>query len=271
MSNVIQLGNSQRGFTRMDNDLYEALISADLSGRELRVALAIHRLTVGYGQQVSRISASYIAEMANLRRENVSRIISSLMSQGVLYRTGGSQSPIGLSDPKNWKITPKHTDKTTNSKPTLSVKFDTSLVSFPTHNKDSKEIISTNVDVETSVSTQSPTEVEQPISKPAKPEKQDRIPYQAIIDLYNQICVPAGMPKCLSLNDKRKRAIRSCWTTKIGTSQPFQDLEFWEGYFHDAVSSDFLTGKTSTWRADIDFLTRSSSALKVLEGNYDNR
>ena len=40
MTNIIQLSKSQ-GFTRMDNEIYEALIGADLSGRELRVALAI--------------------------------------------------------------------------------------------------------------------------------------------------------------------------------------------------------------------------------------
>ncbi|HBS81033.1 MAG TPA: hypothetical protein DD989_20665, partial [Pseudomonas sp.] len=52
--NVIQLSNTQRGFTRMDNELYEALIGADLSGRELRVALAVHRFTVGYNSQAAR-------------------------------------------------------------------------------------------------------------------------------------------------------------------------------------------------------------------------
>ncbi|MBD1555214.1 replication protein, partial [Pseudomonas typographi] len=47
ITNIFQIDKS-RGFTRMDNDLYEALIGAELSGRELRVALAIHRLTAGY-------------------------------------------------------------------------------------------------------------------------------------------------------------------------------------------------------------------------------
>ena len=66
MSNVIQL-KSAGGFTRMDNDLYEALIGADLSGRELRVALAIHRQTAGYNQERARIAASYIAQMSAAR------------------------------------------------------------------------------------------------------------------------------------------------------------------------------------------------------------
>lgn len=61
----------------MDNELYEALIGADLSGRELRVALAVHRLTAGFNQDESRITASVIAEMSGIRREHVSRMPSS--------------------------------------------------------------------------------------------------------------------------------------------------------------------------------------------------
>src|SRR5690554_5917603 len=91
MTNVVSIGNSARGFTRMDNELYEALISADLSGRELRVALAVHRLTAGYNVETARIPAATIAQMANLRREHVSRMISELIRQRVLYRAGGSQ------------------------------------------------------------------------------------------------------------------------------------------------------------------------------------
>ncbi|HEJ4806058.1 TPA: replication protein, partial [Pseudomonas aeruginosa] len=60
MSNIVSLRNTG-GFTRMDNELYEALIGAELSGRELRVALAIHRLTVGYNVEEARIAASVIA------------------------------------------------------------------------------------------------------------------------------------------------------------------------------------------------------------------
>lgn len=82
----------------MNNDLYEALIGAELSGRELRVALAIHRLTAGYNQDSVKVAALYVAKMmypdeakAAAERANVSRAINSLIRQRVLFRDGGSR------------------------------------------------------------------------------------------------------------------------------------------------------------------------------------
>lgn len=130
MTNVIQLSKSQ-GFTRMDHDLYEALISADLSGRELRVAMAIHRHTTGFNRESVRVSASYIAQMTGLARENVSRAVSELLRQRVIYREGGSRSPIGICQPKEWNIDAQ----SRVSKSSQSVKVITLSVTHLTHKK----------------------------------------------------------------------------------------------------------------------------------------
>jgi phage replication O-like protein O len=151
MDNVIQLSNTQRGFTRMDNELYEALIGADLSGRELRVALAIHRFTVGYNMTTSRIAASTIAQLANLRREHVSRMVSELIRQRVIYRAGGSKGPLGISPVSEWKIDPKNEDKKAQPKAAQCAISGTSLVPFPAHIKDRKDINTTDVVLSASV------------------------------------------------------------------------------------------------------------------------
>lgn len=144
MTNVIQLSKSQ-GFTRMDNEIYEALIGADLSGRELRVALAIHRLTAGYNVATSRIAAATIAQLANLRREHVSRMVSELIRQRVIFRAGGSKGPLGLSPVSEWRIDPKNEDKKSNPNSAQCAISGTSLVPFPAHIKDSKDINTTDV------------------------------------------------------------------------------------------------------------------------------
>lgn len=120
----------------MDNDLYEALIGADLSGRELRVALAIHRQTSGYNVAHSRIAASVIADMSGIRREHVSRMISELLRQRVLYRLGGSKGPIGISPSTEWKIDSKEQPKSQEPKKAQCAVYGTSLVPFPAHYKD---------------------------------------------------------------------------------------------------------------------------------------
>lgn len=148
----------------MDNELYEALIGADLSGRELRVALAVHRQTSGYNVQEARIAASYIAEMAGLHREDVSRIISELLRQRVLYRTGGSRSPIGISPASEWKIDSKNTRKNDQIKAPQCGVSTTSKVAFLPHNKDSKDITTTDVVVSAPQSKPEP-EAEKPKAK----------------------------------------------------------------------------------------------------------
>ena len=153
MTNVVQVINIHR-FTRMDNDLYDSLISADLSGRALRIAMAIHRHTIGFNREAVRVTASYLAEATGITRENVSRIISDLLRQNVLVRKGGSRSPIGLNDPAKWAIEDKSSRV---SKTAQSVINKVSRVSELTHKKDTK------------TNPLSPSEMSPPISDPVEP------------------------------------------------------------------------------------------------------
>ncbi|HIE0453190.1 TPA: replication protein [Pseudomonas aeruginosa] len=138
MTNIVQLDKS-RGFTRMDNELYEALIGADLSGRELRVALAVHRLTAGFNQDESRITASVIADMSGIRREHVSRMLCELLRQRVIYRVGGSKGPIGFSPVSEWKIDEKVCAENGTKDLAQSAGNGTKVVPISAHYKDSKD------------------------------------------------------------------------------------------------------------------------------------
>lgn len=270
MDNVIHISNTQRGFTRMDNELYEALIGADLSGRELRVALAVHRQTIGYNVQESRIAASYIAEMAGLHREDVSRIISELLRQRVLYRTGGSRSPIGIAPASEWKIDSKNTRKNSEPKAPQCGVSTTSKVAFLPHNKDRKDNTAPSELVAAVAATPSVEKLEaqaQDTSVADQPAsaKADRIPYSKIVDIYNRVC-GQHIPRCLTLNDKRKRNIRKCWNLEIEGKHPFRKADFWEAYFAQCLLNNHWMGQNDTgWTADIEFLTRVDKVLKVLE------
>ena len=91
-------------------------------------------------------------------------------------------------------------------------------------------------------------------------------PYQKIINLYHEklpMC-----PQVVKLTDTRKRAIGARW--KNGMS----GLDDWELYFADVSKSKFLTGKVDPppgrkqFVADIDFLIRESTIVKMQEGIY---
>lgn len=284
MSNVISLRNTG-GFTRMDNDLYEALIGADLSGRELRVALAVHRLTAGYNVEEARIAASVISEMSGIAREEVSRAVCELIRQRVLYRTGGSRSPIGFAPVREWVIDQKNTHPN-KQKPTPQCGVSTtSIVAFPPHNKDSKD----NLDPSGLVAAAAPTPVEVVEAQGEQPdlidqqgeiegelaesdesaagaESAERIPFAKIQSIYNRV-TQGIFTKCISLSDKRKRNIRRCWNLKLNGHYPFRRSEFWEGYFTDCLLDSHWRGENDrNWRAHLEFLTREENVLRVLEG-----
>ena len=270
MTNVISLNKSQ-GFTRMDNDLYEALIRADLSGRELRVALAIHRLTAGYNVDEARIAASVVAEMAGIHREDVSRAISELIRQGVISRSGGSRSPMGFAPIEAWRIDSKNTHPN-KSKPVPQCGVSTtSKVAFLPHYKDSKDNLAPSELVDAvappPVETVAVAPGQESTPAPDQPACQvERIPFAKIQDLYNRVCGHV-LPQCLKLNEARKRNIRKCWNLQLNGAFPFRSSDFWEGYFNDCLTNRHWTGENDRgWRADLEFLTREEKVLKVLEG-----
>ncbi len=270
MTNIVPLRNTG-GFTRMDNDLYEALIGADLSGRELRVALAIHRLTAGYNQDAVKVAALYIAKMmyqdeakAEAERANVSRAINSLIRQRVLFRDGGSRDPITFLPVSEWKIDKKESV----SKSTHCVEKMPATVSKITHIKDRNTNTNANaLVVAADASTAEVVDQDQEAQDTSDPVqlKAEKIPYGKIVEIYNEVCGDR-LPKCIKLSETRKRLIRSCWNLKINGVTPFRKGDFWRAYFTDCLANSHWTGSNDrAWTADIEFLTREKNVLKVLE------
>lgn len=261
MSTVTHI-QSKSGFTRMDNDLYEALIGAELSGRELRVALAIHRQTAGYNLECACIAASYIAQMSGIRREDVSRAISELIRQGVIYRDGGSRSPIGFSPVSEWKIDKKNTHPNKPKEVPQCGVSDTSNVAFLPHNKDRNT--NTTPDGVVVVAEGQPAQAKPARQKPVM----DACPYQAIVDLYH-LALPQ-LPAVVILSEGRKRVLQARWRE----SDVHRDLGFWADYFAQVSASKFLTGGvegrngSKPFRATFDWLITPSNFVKVVEGNY---
>lgn len=84
---------------------------------------------------------------------------------------------------------------------------------------------------------------------------------QWFVDTFNSICV--SLPKCQRLNPKRSKAIANIL-------KKFSEEEILE-VFNKLEASDFCTGRSGKWRADIDFILREDKFISVLEGKYDNR
>lgn len=91
--------------------------------------------------------------------------------------------------------------------------------------------------------------------------KEDKVSYQLIADMYNDTCV--SFPKLTKLSEARKKAIKARLNTY--SNDEFNKL------FEMAERSDFLKGKNNrNWMASFDWLIKDSNMAKVLDGNYTN-
>ncbi len=101
------------------------------------------------------------------------------------------------------------------------------------------------------------TEIEKDI------EKENRINYQLIADMYNDICI--SFPQITKLSDKRKKAIKA----RISQGYSIDDFK---RLFELAESSKFLKGGNSrNWSASFDWLIADANMAKTLDGNYSDR
>lgn len=122
MSNVFTF-KSAGGFTRMDNQLMDALAAVHLSPAEFKTLHAIARLVIGYNLTERRITADEVAKMTNILPAHVSRAISSLLARRVLYRVGGSRGEIGICSPSEWVYQEPKKEQSTQPKSVETTKI----------------------------------------------------------------------------------------------------------------------------------------------------
>ena len=79
---------------------------------------------------------------------------------------------------------------------------------------------------------------------------------QKIIELFNSICI--SLPN-IQMTDSRRRVLKN------------SKIKDWEQLFVKVEASDFLSGRVKDWKASFDWIIKPSNAVKILEGNYDNK
>ena len=92
-------------------------------------------------------------------------------------------------------------------------------------------------------------------------------PYEKISDLYHEIL--PELRRCRGLSDARKGFINQRWNDKPGP-----DLAKWRAYFEYVRQCPWLMGTVESkgdrqpFQADLEWLTRPTNFLKVIEGKY---
>lgn len=131
-----RVADTEDGYTRLANELYEELIGANLTRNQAKVAHAICRKTYGFNKKLDRISDSQISELTRLPRQKVNKAKNELIAMRVLVREGSQIGPNkALSD---WLIPECHqnSDFVTNSVTKSVTKSVTGLSPKQGHTKD---------------------------------------------------------------------------------------------------------------------------------------
>lgn len=74
----------QNGYTKIANELLEAICRLNISGNEMRILLYIIRRTYGFNRKFSEISLSDIASAVGMRNEHVSKALKRLSSRKII-------------------------------------------------------------------------------------------------------------------------------------------------------------------------------------------
>lgn len=89
-----------------------------------------------------------------------------------------------------------------------------------------------------------------------------------VAEKWNAVCV--SLPKVKAMTETRKAHIRKR-LAEFGKDVAAQ-LATVEALFETVEASDFLCGRSSSWKANFDWLFGSpNNWVKVMEGNYENR
>lgn len=102
-----------------------------------------------------------------------------------------------------------------------------------------------------------------------KSEKENKVPHQAVIDLYHKHLPMMTHIKVWS--EKRKKALKARWFS--GLSHPehggIDGLAWWDAYFAYAAKCPLLIGENDReWKADLEWLINEANMIKVIEGKY---
>lgn len=119
----------------------------------------------------------------------------------------------------------------------------------------------TEIEKEKEIDTEIEKEKEETAAELPAPSRPP-VPYEAIKDFYNQVCV--SFPRCTAMSESRKKAIKARFTSGY-------TLEDFKKVFVKAEGSSFLKGRNDrNWTASFDWLIKDGNMAKVLDGNYDD-
>lgn len=268
------------GFTRVANELLDAVMASGLSETELCVVLAVWRKTYGYNKKMDWVSNDQLEQMIAKHHTHCSTAKNQLVAKKVLVQEGRS---VGMNTSIiEWKTKINGFCKTLakpakdslaevanktlaeSAKETLAegAKYDGETLAESAF-ETKQDLLTTKDNIQKTINnTPQPPEGEC-VGQEEKPvSKKTQIDYQAVLSAYNTT-LGDRLPQAEALNDKRRRAIK-----RLLTELKEPTVEAVENYFSAFAerAPKFYFGENDRgWRASFDYLLRSDTLLKTRE------
>ncbi|MDL2140811.1 replication protein, partial [Proteus mirabilis] len=244
------VANLEDGYTRIANDLFEAVMCADLTARQLKVVMAIIRKTYGFGKKLDRITNTQIAEMTGIHHTHVCKAKNEMIAMNIVISSGNK---IGINkDFTEWNFNISQVSET------LAKSANKTLAKTANSHKPSQLNTKETITKEKKESNTPLTPHEVKGGESAKPTKRKSTPinYDEYLNAYNEE-VGDRLPHAVEANEKRKTRIR-----KIIKNLATANVDGWRAYVRAFVrmAKPFYFGENDTgWTADIDYLLRETT------------
>ncbi|HEK2869578.1 TPA: replication protein [Proteus mirabilis] len=256
------VANLEDGYTRIANDLFEAVMCADLTARQLKVVMAIIRKTYGFGKKLDRITNTQIAEMTGIHHTHVCKAKNEMIAMNIVISSGNK---IGINkDFTEWNFNISQVSET------LAKSANKTLAKTANSHKPSQLNTKETITKEKKESNTPLTPHEVKGGESVKPTKRKSTPinYDEYLNAYNEE-VGDRLPHAVEANEKRKTRLR-----KIIKNLATANVDGWRAYVRAFVrmAKPFYFGENDTgWTADIDYLLRETTLTGVREGKFADR
>ena len=252
-----QVADIDDGYTRIANELLEAVMAADLTARQLKVVLAVIRKTYGFGKKFDRITNTQIAAMTGIHHTHVCKAKNEMIAMNIIVTNGLA---IGV----NKVISDWNFSISQNGKSLAETANETLAKSANTHKPTQLNTKETIQKKERKDPPKSPKGECGGQEDKTVSQKKPAIDYQAVMSAYNST-LGDRLPQAEALNDKRRRNIK-----RLLSELKEPTVEAVENYFSafSRSAKPFYFGENDTgWRASFDYLLRSDTLVKTREGS----
>lgn len=248
------------GYTRIANELLEAVMCADLTARQLKVALAVIRKTYGFGKKTDRITNTQIAGMTGIHHTHVCTAKNEMIAMKIIITSGNH---IGIN-----KVVSDWSFNISQVSETLAKSANNTLAKVA--NDHSPSQLNTKETLQKKEKKDTPIAPQGGGDGAGKPEKRKPAPikYDDYLTAYNEV-VGERLPHAVEANDRRKGKLRKL-IPKLATP----NVDGFRAYVKAFISMarPFYFGDNDRgWTADFDFMLKEDTLTGVREAKFVDR